>query len=47
LLFYAHKIIFIKPEGKRSFTRPKHGLKDNIKMDFEEMGWMDSWGSGW
>jgi len=26
-----------KPEGKRSFGRPRRGWKDNIKMDLQEV----------
>ena len=26
-------------EGKRSFERPGHRWKDNIKMDLQEVGW--------
>jgi hypothetical protein len=28
-----------KPEGKRSFGRPRRRWEDNIKMDLSEMGW--------
>jgi hypothetical protein len=28
-----------KPEGKKSFGRPKSRWKDNIKMDLEKVGW--------
>ena len=27
-----------KPEGKRPLRRPRHRWKDNIKMDFQEVG---------
>ena len=35
-----------KPEGKRLPGRPRHRWKDNIKMDFQEVGcegmdWID------
>jgi hypothetical protein len=29
------------PEGKRLLGRTKHGLKDNIKLDLQEVGWGD------
>jgi hypothetical protein len=28
-----------KPEGKRSFGRPKRRWVNNIKMDLREIGW--------
>jgi hypothetical protein len=28
-----------KPEGKRPLGRPRRRWKDNIKMDFLEVGW--------
>jgi len=28
-----------KPEGKRPLGRPRHRWEDNIKMDFQEVGW--------
>jgi hypothetical protein len=28
-----------KPEGKRPLGRPKRRWKDNIKMNFREIGW--------
>jgi hypothetical protein len=28
-----------KPEGKRPLGRPRHRWKDNIKVDFSEIGW--------
>jgi len=30
-----------KPEAKRPFGRPRHRWRENIKLDFEEMGWED------
>ena len=32
-----------KPEGYRSFGRPRHKLGDNIKMDVQEVGWNMDW----
>jgi hypothetical protein len=37
------------PEGKRPLPRPRRRWKDNIKMDFQEVGWgngLDWSGSG-
>jgi hypothetical protein len=28
-----------KPEGKRQLGRPRRRWEDNIKMDFQEVGW--------
>jgi hypothetical protein len=33
-----------KPEGKRPLERPKLRWKDNIKIDFQEVG---CWGMDW
>ena len=30
-----------KPEGKRPLVRPRHRWRDNIKMNFQEVGWED------
>ena len=35
----AYRVLVGKPEGKRAFGRPPHRWKDNIKMDFQEVGW--------
>ena len=34
----THRILVGKPEGKRSFGRPRHGVEVNVKMNFQEMG---------
>jgi hypothetical protein len=34
-------VLVVKPEGKRQFGSPKRRLKDNIKMDLQEVGWWD------
>ena len=34
----VHKVLVVKPEGKRPLGRPRRRWKDNIKMDFEEVG---------
>ena len=31
-------VLVRKPEGKRPLGRPRHRLKDNIKMDPQKMG---------
>jgi len=32
------QILVGKPDGKRSFRRPRCGWKDNIRMDLREIG---------
>jgi len=29
----AYRTLVVKPKGKRPLGRPRHGWKDNIKMD--------------
>jgi hypothetical protein len=36
-----YKVLVGKPEGKRSFERPMHRWKNNIKMELTETGWED------
>ena len=35
----TYTVLVGKSEGKRPLGRPPHRWKDNIKMDFQEMGW--------
>jgi hypothetical protein len=35
----AYRVLVGRPEEKRRFGRPRCGLEDNIKMDFQEVGW--------
>jgi hypothetical protein len=35
----AYTILGGKPEGKRSFGRPRHTWKYRIRMDFRKIGW--------
>ena len=42
----VHKVLVGKPKGKRPLGRPRRRWKDNIKMDFQEVGggcgdWME------
>ena len=42
----VHRVLVVKPEGKRSLGRPRHRWEDNIKMDLQEVGggcrdWME------
>jgi hypothetical protein len=32
-------ILIGKPEGKKSFGRPRHRWEDNITIDLREIGW--------
>jgi hypothetical protein len=35
----SYRVLVGKPEGKRPLGRSRHRWKDNIKMDFQEVGW--------
>jgi hypothetical protein len=35
----AYRVLVGKPEGKRPLGRPGHRWEDNIKMNFQEVGW--------
>jgi hypothetical protein len=35
----VYKVLVGKPEGKRQLGRRRHGWEDNIKMDFQEVGY--------
>jgi hypothetical protein len=35
----AYRVLAERPDGKRPLGRPRHRWDDNIKMDFEEVGW--------
>ena len=42
----VHKVLVVKPEGKRPLGRPRRRWEDNIEMDLEEVGrgcgdWME------
>jgi hypothetical protein len=39
----AYSFLVGKPKGKRPLVRPKHRWDDNIKMDFQEVGWGMDW----
>jgi hypothetical protein len=36
-----HRLLLVKPEGKRLLERPRCRWVDNIKMDLLELGWGD------
>jgi hypothetical protein len=33
------RVLVGKPEGKRSFERPRYRWEDGIRMDLREIGW--------
>jgi hypothetical protein len=35
----AHRILVLKPEGKKPLGRPKSRWEDNIKMNLQEVRW--------
>jgi hypothetical protein len=42
----VHRVLVVKPEGKRLLGRPRHRWEDNIKIDIQEIGgscgdWME------
>jgi hypothetical protein len=42
----VHRVLVVKPEGKRPLARPRLRWEDNIKMDLQEVGvgcgdWME------
>jgi hypothetical protein len=34
----VHRVLVVKPEGKRPLGRPRRRWEDSIKMDFQEVG---------
>ena len=34
----VYRVLVGKPEGKRQITKPRFRWKDNIQMDFQEVG---------
>ena len=40
----GHRVLVGKPEGKRPSGRPRHRWEDNIKVDLQEMGGVET---GW
>jgi hypothetical protein len=35
----AYRVLVGKPQGRRSFGRPRRRLEDNIKMDLRKLKW--------
>ena len=40
----VHRVLVGKPEGKRPVERPRRRCEDNIKMDLQEVGGVET---GW
>jgi hypothetical protein len=36
----VYRVLVAKPEGKGQLGRPRHRWEDNIKMDFQGVGWV-------
>jgi hypothetical protein len=43
----VYRVLVGRPEGKRPLGRPRRRWKDNIKMDFREIGIGGGTGFGW
>jgi hypothetical protein len=39
----SYRILMERPEGRRPLGRPRRRREDNIKMDFQEVGWGMDW----
>jgi len=39
----VHRVLVVKPVGKRSLGRPRRRWEDNIKMDLREVGGGGDW----
>ena len=35
----AYRVLVGRPDGKGPLGRPRHRWEDNIKIDFQEVGW--------
>jgi hypothetical protein len=35
----TYRVLVGKPKGRRPYGRPRYRWEDNIKMNFEEVGW--------
>jgi hypothetical protein len=40
----VHRFLVVKPEGKMSLERPRRRWEDNVKMDLQEVGGVET---GW
>jgi hypothetical protein len=39
----AYRILVGRSEGRRTLGRPRSRWEDNIKMDFQDLGWGMDW----
>ena len=39
----VYRALVRRPEGRRPLGRPRCGWEDNIKMDFQKVGWGMDW----
>ena len=39
----VHRVLVVKPEGKRPLGRPRRRWEDNIEMDLQEVGGSGDW----
>ena len=39
----VHRVLVVKPEGKRPLGRPRRRREDSIKMDLQEVGGGGDW----
>jgi hypothetical protein len=39
----AYSVLVEKPEGKRPLGKPRHRWDDNIKTNFQSVGWSVDW----
>jgi hypothetical protein len=37
----AYRVLMGRPEGRQPVGKPRHRWEDNIRMDFQDMGWGD------
>jgi hypothetical protein len=40
--YNTHRILIEKYEGKTPLARPRHGWKDNTKLDLKRVGYEDA-----
>jgi hypothetical protein len=39
----VYRVLVGEPRGKRPLGKPRHRWEDNIKMDLQEVGWLEPW----
>jgi hypothetical protein len=43
----VYRVLVGKPEGESPLGRPRRRWEDKIKMDLQEVGWVEWTGSSW